>query len=490
MSENFLSTALRKGKEWGNSVARGVPQMATGFVDLAGLPLTMSGLVKPEDVFGSTDYLTKKGLLPPKQEGLDNETTELVSSLFSPAGATKGAIGGMAALGALATKKAGTKAMKDLAAKEAPPLPGFDRMMGEKGIPADPSQMTPANKSALKKLNDAYSNNPGLSQREALRGGGDIIEDAHVLDERPIISPEELYGKYGVQVQGDRTAAGKTLHQVNGVPLDAPVQLQGGADYARVHDAHGTGAAWASMKGAAANKQKQFQMVADKTGEAPFGIYSAMSLNDGANFSHHVAEAMVRQLRALDLPKDVIRDVNTQVRTGGTGAKAVGRPNFVGLDSDELIPQLLGTDGYPMSGAGEMRKALVAALRMPGFQDRGVPHFDDVIRAVTDPALYGVENAASGHTIFRSRPDKELLQNVGGNGSHLSYDTMIPGEYLGGFERPIPGEIMFPKTYKKHAALGRDKNETARSMFLNQQDYEHFDQQWLDGVMNYLRNAK
>lgn len=107
MSETMLSALLRKGKEYGNSVARGVPQMATGFVDLAALPLTATGLVDSKDVFGSTDYLTKKGLLPPKQEGLDNETTELVSSVLSPAGAAKGALTGLGALAALGTR--GTK---------------------------------------------------------------------------------------------------------------------------------------------------------------------------------------------------------------------------------------------------------------------------------------------------------------------------------------------------------------------------------------------
>jgi hypothetical protein len=107
MSENFLSKTLRKGKELGWSVARGVPQMATGFVDILGMPLTATGLVKPEEVFGSTDYLTNKGLLPPRQEGLDNETTELVSSALSPAGAAKAGIGGLAALAALGVKKSG-----------------------------------------------------------------------------------------------------------------------------------------------------------------------------------------------------------------------------------------------------------------------------------------------------------------------------------------------------------------------------------------------
>jgi hypothetical protein len=88
-------------KSLGTSVARGVPQLATGFVDLAGLPLTMTGLRQPEQIFGSTAYLTNKGLLPQPQTGLLNQGTELASSMLSPAGLAKAGL-----LGAYAASKA------------------------------------------------------------------------------------------------------------------------------------------------------------------------------------------------------------------------------------------------------------------------------------------------------------------------------------------------------------------------------------------------
>ena len=77
-------------KSLGKSVARGVPQLATGFVDLAALPLTMTGVRQPEQIFGSTAYLTEKGLLPQPQTGLLNQSTELASSMVNPAAAAKG----------------------------------------------------------------------------------------------------------------------------------------------------------------------------------------------------------------------------------------------------------------------------------------------------------------------------------------------------------------------------------------------------------------
>lgn len=84
-----MTETLRK---LGLAAARGVPQLATGFVDLAALPFTMTGMMKPEQAVGSTAYLTSKGLLPPPQQGLLSETTELVSSAMNPATATKAAL--------------------------------------------------------------------------------------------------------------------------------------------------------------------------------------------------------------------------------------------------------------------------------------------------------------------------------------------------------------------------------------------------------------
>lgn len=46
------------------TVGRGVPQALTGFPDLFSLPLTLSGMAKPEDIIGTTDYLTKEVCCP------------------------------------------------------------------------------------------------------------------------------------------------------------------------------------------------------------------------------------------------------------------------------------------------------------------------------------------------------------------------------------------------------------------------------------------
>jgi hypothetical protein len=105
MDEEYLKRLLF-------SVARGVPQMATGFVDLASLPFTMTGLLEPEQAVGSTAYLTSKGLLPPPQEGLLSETSEMLASAISPAGAAKTGLLGLGAIAGARGAKGVNKAIK------------------------------------------------------------------------------------------------------------------------------------------------------------------------------------------------------------------------------------------------------------------------------------------------------------------------------------------------------------------------------------------
>jgi hypothetical protein len=122
-----MATLEETLKKLGLATARGVPQLATGFVDLAALPFTATGMLRPEQVFGSTDYLTSKGLLPPEQKGLLGETTELVSSALNPAGAAK-------TIGLLGMAKAAKGLPVDMNIKD----------VGKTGIPSPQSLTMPS----------------------------------------------------------------------------------------------------------------------------------------------------------------------------------------------------------------------------------------------------------------------------------------------------------------------------------------------------------
>lgn len=340
--------------------------------------------------------------------------------------------------------------------------------------------MTAAEKAWLTRM-EKVARNKGVQHREAMREGGQtIVDDIHTFNPRTIINPESLVGKVGVQVQGDRSRAGAVIRQLRGIPVDEGVRLEGGPAYTQLNNELGTGAGWASMRGAASGKQKQFERAADATGLQPVGVYSAMGL-DGVDFATPVAEAMVRQLRLLRPNKASLASADKEIKRFS--------PEFVGLQSDAALSQILGRDGFSMDGAGQVRKAIVNTLKKAEYQNQGFPVYDDIINAVTQRELRDVPIGSSGFTIFEARPGARLLQGADVKLPHASYDTVIPGQYLGGLERSIPADVMFPKTYERHRAVGRNPAQTHRSMQVNNSDFEVFDQQWLDGVMNYLRRT-
>jgi hypothetical protein len=134
-------------KSIGKSIVRGVPQLATGFVDLASLPFTATGVIRPDQAVGSTEYLTARGYLPPKQEGFVNESAELLSGALNPAV-------GMMALGTAATKglkaasRAGSKVAKtefELAQEIAQRRAALPIEQGGLGLPANNTAMDRAN---------------------------------------------------------------------------------------------------------------------------------------------------------------------------------------------------------------------------------------------------------------------------------------------------------------------------------------------------------
>jgi hypothetical protein len=79
-----MATKINPLQDIINSIARGAPQAVTGFVDLAGLPFTASGLLDPKQVVGSTAYLTQRGLLPQPSQSLLGQTTEALSGALMP----------------------------------------------------------------------------------------------------------------------------------------------------------------------------------------------------------------------------------------------------------------------------------------------------------------------------------------------------------------------------------------------------------------------
>ena len=282
-----------------------------------------------------------------------------------------------------------------------------------------------------------------VRRREEARAANQI-EDL-IPQERNILDPNDLYGHSLVPVAGDRSGIG-TITDVNGVPLSFPVKVQGGPGYPQFM---GEGKGWASMKTAAHQKHMNFIRAAGETGMPPLGVYTAMG-REGINFSTPVALSMVGQLDFLRIPEKHISSFNAALRRGTPSNPGI--KDFVGLNSPDLVPQLLGNIPSNVS-AGNIRKALIEEMKKPRWQNLGFPLYDDVVETVTNPQLRlargpagTVNPSETGHTIFKADPSQSTYRDP----SHLSYDTVIPGDYLGGLTgRGVPPELLFPQNFAR-----------------------------------------
>jgi hypothetical protein len=329
---------------------------------------------------------------------------------------------------------------------------------------------------------------PAVKNREELRMSTTIATADEPL-ERIIKTPEDLLGKVLVPVTGDRSRVmSGGIDDIRGIPLIQNIPVQGGPNYMIQHA--GSGKAWASMENAANKKQMNMLFAADETGLDPYGVYSAMG-KESIDFSAPVATAMVAQLPALNIPKKHIKAFNETIRKG-IGKTQEGRPDFVGLDSDDVFNQLLGTGSFPQKGAGKLRTIVVEEMKKPRWEKLGFPVYDDVLKTINEPSLMDIKTGEAGFGIFKANPSKSTFPEL----QHQSYDTAIPGEYFGGLIASVPPEIMFPKTFdslskiKNVAGQPLPYSQQVGSLTMNPKLFEVADDEYVDQLIKYMNKNK
>ena len=346
--------------------------------------------------------------------------------------------------------------------------------------------------SVNKYLGEIAADRTAFGRRERMRMTPGASPDVDVMT-RDIITPESMQGEMLVPIQGDASIAGGILDNVEGVPLDQEIYLQGGPNYPLMNSYGNNLLGWASMRDAAQTKQNQITR-AGLLGDDVRGVYARMG-DEAMNFNTMVAEAMVRQLPALQLPKKEIARFNKDIR-GSV-------PDFAGVETAEGLAQLKGQlpatkeNGKAISSS-DLRKLVVGRMSLKKeYGNKGFPNYEDTVRALTEPELRGLERGDSGFSTIRGMPGENLLDNA----YHDTYSHGIPGIYAGGLEESVPLQVMFPDLFRATGDKVITKESSKRfGEPLNAQervgavlmggDAQKADQQWLDGVMKYLEDKK
>jgi len=354
--------------------------------------------------------------------------------------------------------------------------------------------------------------NPAFFRREAYTLGKGIKKTES--QERRIMHPEELLGKVGVPVVGDRSIRitgpdkeSRAIVDINGVPLDSKHIPEGGMEYSR--DFGG----WASMDDAAKKKIVNFALAQDKTGiEDVLGIYTAMG-REAINFSADAIVPMIKQLKAIRIPKEDIKAFDDRIRKGRiTTNKRTGKvtstaiPNWLGLEHPDVIKQLEGIEGdpnFPRKGAGtSIRKVVLAEMVKDEWYKKGFPDYNDIVDTMTVPELSDFRQGSSGLSMFKPEfkkgrdSDGNLIESINNSSAtksdHTSYGANIPGKYFGGLFASVPPHIMYPDTFKE---LSQKTNKAGDPFPFHQQVgslekkptlYEVYTPEKIDNIIKYL----
>jgi hypothetical protein len=295
-------------------------------------------------------------------------------------------------------------------------------------------------------------------EREPVRG----------LMDRVVANPESMQGGAIIPLTGDRSIAGQNLLGIGGTRFETPVYLEGGYDFMRTHSPEGT--VWASEAGRSRAIQNRIDKAAQELGGDVFGVYSAMG-PEAMNFNVMMADSLLEQMKAGKLTKKSVNAFDKEVRKI--------RPEWKGVMSPEAREQL--------DANGALRQAFVDRMQLDEFQNAGFPNIAYTRYALTDPRLLDEPMYSSGLAISRMAPGSDLVTNP--VTPHKTYNTQIRGEYVGGLDQSVPMSVMYPSWFKERRAMGAPTSGDVRSFELAR-PIQQTNQEWLDGLMNYLMQQK
>jgi hypothetical protein len=341
----------------------------------------------------------------------------------------------------------------------------------------DKPNLNPAEKSAMTRFEKELKN-PAVMRREEMRAiGGNIVQPTPeiVLLGDIGMHPEKLVGRTLVPVKGDLSGVGGRVTQIAGIPTERPTVRQGGRLYPQIQQNFDEDIGWAAELGAATNKIRNFEKYAD---ENPLGVFVGMA-DTGIDFSHHMAEPLIGQLKAIDIPKNSLQAFNQAVRNTASETDKTKFPfkDFVGVDSPSVYEQI--------KDRGPLRKAIVKTMRKAEFTKLGFPRVEDMVAVMKEEGLMPNE---AGRT---------FIEPILGRGpvtptfKHGTYSTGIPARYAGGLLNAegkvvgVPAPYLFSKTFAEKAAAGGTPANVHRSMELRQTG-EKFTEEALDPLLQYL----
>jgi len=308
----------------------------------------------------------------------------------------------------------------------------------------------------------------------------DIIENPDMpLVPKSIVSPEDLYGKIGIPLVGDRSDTGKLLRGIEGVQFDKPINLEGGFKFGRAHQYEdpSISSVWASDPGVVTALNNQIKRAAE-SGKDVLGV-SSMGSPEMVDYNTMIAQAALNMTDIGGIHPQAIESFNNEIKNLVKKNKQTGKvttpfQNFLGIDHPEVTTQLLS------KGAGELRKAFIRTMEKDQYRKLGFPELAPIRKAVSDAEILDMPLGSTGLEIYKMSPEGNIVEAP--KNPHSTYPVHMQGEVFGGLEVPINYKNMFSTFYEPKRLLSVPDQHAYRAYSLSA-PIQEFNQQWLDEVM-------
>lgn len=270
------------------------------------------------------------------------------------------------------------------------------------------------------------------------------------------IKIEDLKGRVLTPAYGDRTKADATLTKVDDIELTTPVKLEGGHGYMR----EGEGL-WASEYAAMKSKAKAMEKMDD-----PLMIYTAMAGQAG-DFSKMMSDTTLDIIKKSNISKKAAKEYDDRIK------KEVDE-NWPGILSENV-------DEYVDNMAGTKRRELWQRMDAKQYRDLGFPNLGVIRTAISDAELLTVPSFATGRSI--GQPTSLEVRPS----THRTYDTEIPGEYIGSLDSDVPGQLIFRDFFTKMAQRLKETgvSNPQRGFLMTPSISQKVDQQMIDEVSEF-----
>ena len=294
---------------------------------------------------------------------------------------------------------------------------------------------------------------------------------------RKAVTIEDLQGKVLMPVYWDKSSNRGLLTGIDETDLARPVLLEGGPDFMVGPAAQAERAMLASGQGIVSTLSNRAKKLAEETGKDIVGTTITMA-PDAVDFTTFMSRALAEQLPAASITKKAMKSFDVEM-------KKVDK-NWPGVGSENI-------GDYLSSASSDVRKKFVRTMDKKPFYEAGFPSVGKTRVAVTEPDLLDVPAGRAGFALGQIDLDAPLLLNP--KVPHETYPVQMVGDYLGGFENPIPQSLLWRDAIKGMEGrtyfdkkLGREVpwSDATRAYTLKTQlPGQLVDQELVDALMQY-----